>query len=78
MGRGRGLLLVYDGSGWAGTTPAALQNMALLGVGTTADASNPFSAKLNAALWTRRPWPRAARAICSTTMSKEVRATISV
>jgi hypothetical protein len=38
-----GLLLVYDGAGWIGTTPAALQNMALLGLGTTADASNPFS-----------------------------------
>ena len=49
-----GLLLVYDGAGWLGTTPAALQNMALLGVGTTADASNPFSAKLNAALWTAK------------------------
>ena len=32
--------------------PTALQNMALLGLGTTADAGNPFSAKLNAALWT--------------------------
>lgn len=49
-----GLLLVYDGSGWVGTTPAALQNFALLGVGTMADASNPFSAKLNAALWTAK------------------------
>ena len=28
-----------------------LQNLALLGVGTTADATNPFSAKLNNALW---------------------------
>ena len=50
VGRGRGLQLVYDGAGWIGTTPVALQNMALLGFGTTADASNPFSAKLNAAL----------------------------
>ena len=33
-----GLLLVYNGSAWIGTTPAALQNMALLGLGTTADA----------------------------------------
>ncbi len=49
-----GLLLVYDGAGWTGTTPAAVQNMALLGIGTTADASNPFSAKLNAALWTAK------------------------
>ena len=28
--------------------------MALLGLGTTADASNPFSAKLNAAFWTAK------------------------
>ena len=48
------LLLVYDGAGWVGTTPAALQNLALLGVGTTADAANPFSARLNAALWTAK------------------------
>jgi hypothetical protein len=27
------LLLVYDGAGWIGTTPAALQNLSLLGVG---------------------------------------------
>ena len=30
---------------------ATLQNLSLLGVGTTADATNPFSAKLNNALW---------------------------
>lgn len=51
---GEGLLLVYDGAGWIGTTSAGLQNMALLGLGTTADASNPFSAKINAALWTAK------------------------
>lgn len=33
---------------------AALQNLALLGVGTAADASNPFAAKLNKALWTAK------------------------
>ncbi|MET4128008.1 DUF2793 domain-containing protein [Roseovarius sp. MBR-6] len=49
-----GLLLVHDGATWIGTTPAALQNLALLGLGTTADAANPFSAKLNAALWTAK------------------------
>lgn len=49
-----GLLLVYDGASWIGTTPAALQNLALLGLGTSVDSSNPFSAKLNAALWTAR------------------------
>ncbi|WP_239494778.1 hypothetical protein [Roseovarius amoyensis] len=51
---GERLLLVYDGFGWVGTTPAALQNLALLELGTTADASNPFVAKLNAALWTAK------------------------
>jgi hypothetical protein len=49
-----GLLLVYDGGNWIGTTPDVLQNMALFGLGTAADASNPFSAKLNAALWTAK------------------------
>ena len=49
-----GLLLFYDGAGWVGTTPHALQNLALLGLGTTADASNTFSAKLNAAIWTAK------------------------
>ncbi len=49
-----GLLLVYDGAGWISTKPSELQNTALLGLGTAADASNPFSAKLNAALWTAK------------------------
>jgi hypothetical protein len=31
-----------------------LQNIALLGVGTQADAANPFAAKLNKALWTAK------------------------
>ena len=48
------LLLVYDGAGWVSTTPAALQNLSLLGLGTTADPANPFSVKLNDALWTAR------------------------
>lgn len=47
-----GALLVSDGSAWVGTTPTALQALTRLGLGTTADAANPFSAKLNAALWT--------------------------
>ena len=48
-------LIVYDGAGWVGATPAALQNLTRLGIGTAADGSNPFSAKLNNALWTARP-----------------------
>jgi hypothetical protein len=48
--------LAFSGSGWVNvsTLISALQNLALLGVGTTADATNPFSAKLNKALWTAK------------------------
>ncbi|MCR4268272.1 DUF2793 domain-containing protein [Nitratireductor sp. ZSWI3] len=52
-------ILVHDGSGWQPydgipESGAILQNAALVGIGTTADAANPFSAKLNKALWTAR------------------------
>lgn len=47
-----GVLLVFDGTTWIGVTPDALQNLTRLGLGTTADAANPFSARLNGALWT--------------------------
>jgi hypothetical protein len=66
-----GLLLVYDGAGWIGTTPEALQNMALLGLGTTADAANPFSAKLNAALWTAKTMAEGGTGDLFYTMNKE-------
>ena len=66
-----GLLLVYDGAGWVGATPAALQNLALLGLGTTADASNPFSAKLNAALWTAKTVAEGGTGDLFYTMNKE-------
>ncbi len=46
------VLLAFDGTSWIGVTPDALQNLTRLGLGTTADAANPFSAKLNGALWT--------------------------
>ena len=47
-------IAVFDGGAWrlARELFAALDNLARLGVGTSADAANPFSAKLNAALWT--------------------------
>jgi len=67
-----GLLLVYDGAGWIGTTPASLQNLALLGLGTTADAANPFSAKLNAALWTAKTVAEGGTGDLFYTMNKEV------
>jgi len=52
-----GGLVVFDGAAWISTgggSPGDLQNLALLGIGTTADASNPFTARLNDALWTAR------------------------
>jgi len=66
-----GLLLVYGGAAWIGTTPAALQNLALLGLGTTADAANPFSAKLNAALWTAKTIAEGGTGDLRYTMNKE-------
>jgi len=65
------VLLVYDGSSWIGTTPTALQNLELLGIGTTADAANPFSAKLNAALWTARTVGEGGTGDLFYTMNKE-------
>lgn len=48
--------LIWTGGTWARleTTFTALDNLTELGIGTSADASNPFSAKLNAALWTAK------------------------
>ncbi len=66
-----GLLLVYDGAGWIGTTPTDLQNLGLLGLGTTADAANPFSVKLNAALWTAKTVAEGGTGDLFYTMNKE-------
>lgn len=51
-----GLLRVWNGSAWVDVFAAltALQNLTLLGLGTTADAGNPLSAKLNNALFAAR------------------------
>jgi hypothetical protein len=51
-----GTLLVWNGLAWGDffSTVTSIQNLALLGLGTTADATNPFSAKLNKALWTAK------------------------
>jgi hypothetical protein len=45
--------------------------MALLGVGTTADSANPFSAKLNAALWTAKTIAEGGTGDLFYTMNKE-------
>lgn len=51
-------LLAWNGAAWVAAiealTPTALNNMTLLGLGTAADAGNPFSAKLNNALFTAK------------------------
>ena len=47
-------LVVRQGGVWVelGARLGVAQTLARLGVGTTADAANPFAARLNAALWT--------------------------
>jgi hypothetical protein len=50
------MLLAWDGDSWEPALDvlsgmAELQNVSLLGVGTTADTTNPLSAKLNNVLW---------------------------
>lgn len=49
-------LYFWNGTAWASMQGiiTALQNLTLLGIGATADATNPFSAKLNKALWTAK------------------------
>ncbi len=51
-----GRLLFWNGSVWQEmeSHPTELQNMSKLGIGTAADATNPFAAKLNKALWTAK------------------------
>lgn len=50
------IFVMFDGEAWIGLLGAnlELQNVARLGVGTAADATNPLAAKLNNALWTAR------------------------
>ncbi len=64
--------MVYDGASWIGTTPDSLQNLALLGLGTTAHASNPSSAKLNDALWTAKTVAEGGTGDLFCTMNKEM------
>lgn len=47
-------VVVRQGAGWVelGARLGVVQALTRLGVGTTADAANPFAARLNTALWT--------------------------
>jgi hypothetical protein len=64
-------LLLFDGATWVPVTSAVLQNLTRLGIGTAADAANPFSAKLNAALWTARSVGEGGTGDLRYTMNKE-------
>lgn len=53
-------LYVYDGESWIAlapddAVPSQLQNLAKLGLGTTATDANPFAIELNAALFNAKP-----------------------
>jgi hypothetical protein len=50
-----GDLVVRLADGWTRVSPPELQNLARLGLNTTADATNPFAARVNKALWTALP-----------------------
>ena len=69
-------LYYWTGSAWASMQGVitALQNLALLGIGTTADATNPFSAKLNKALWTAKTAAEGGDGDLRYTMNKETAA----
>ena len=66
-----GELVVFDGSAWTGISASATQNLARLGVGTMADAANPFAARLNAALWTALPAAEGGTGDLRCTINKE-------
>jgi len=63
----------WTGSDWAAVGDAIpeLQNVQLLGVGTTADSTNPFSAKVNKALWTAKTAAESGDGDLRFTMNKE-------
>lgn len=67
------VLVIYDGAGWidAGFATSELQNLALLGIGTEADASNPLAAKLNKILFTARTVAEGGDGDLRYTMNKE-------
>ena len=71
-------LVAFDGGGWvaAGGAGSELQNLDLLGVGTQADATNPFAAKLNQALWTARTAAEGGDGDLRTLMNKEAAADV--
>src|SRR3954463_5379395 len=68
-----GALIAWNGTAWVSALAllSTLQNIALLGLGTTADSTNPFSAKLNNALWAAKTVAEGGDGNLRTKMSKE-------
>lgn len=73
-----GQLLAWTSSNWTqvGETIGELQNLSLLGVGTTADTTNPFAAKLNKALWTAKTVAEGGDGDLRYTLNKEAAADV--
>lgn len=70
--------VLFDGAAWS-AFPAdvtSLQNLTVLGIGTGADAANPFSARLNAALWTAKPAAEGGNGDLRYTLNKEATARV--
>lgn len=68
----------FDGSAWQSVAGAitTLQNLALLGIGTAADGTNPFAAKLNKVLWTARSAGEGGDGDLRYTLNKEAAANV--
>lgn len=66
-------LIYWTGSAWESFVGAIaeLRDLGRLGIGTTADAVNPFAAKLNKALWTARAAGEGGDGDLRYTMNKE-------
>jgi hypothetical protein len=71
-----GALHVWTGAAWTNLSLAlaVAQNLTRLGVGTAADATNPFAAKLNKALWTARTLAEGGDGDLRYTLNKEAAA----
>lgn len=79
--RDEDICLVFDGAAWVpfgggGAAGSELQNLTRLGFGTAADAINPFSAKLNKALWTARTAAEGGDGDLRYTLNKETAADV--
>ncbi len=73
-----GQLVSWADSSWTpiGEAITELQNLALLGIGTTADPTNPFAAKLNKALWTAKTAAEGGDGNLRYTLNKETAANV--